>query len=90
MSWEKVAKYLNNEMHNCIGDSMVHRSIEIKSMKFKASRDFSEIKKLVTKNFGDIFTLQHKDGFVIVRGDLHDYRSREKLYEIITSESIGG
>jgi hypothetical protein len=68
---------------------MVHRSIEIKSMKFKASRNFTEIKKLITKNFGDVFKLQQQGRYVIVSGDLHDYRIREKLYEIITSESVG-
>ena len=69
---------------------MVHRSIEIKSMKFRASRDFLEIKKLITKSFGNIYKLQHEGGYVTVTGDLHDYKAREKLYEIITSESIGG
>ena len=69
---------------------MVHRSIEIKSMKFRASRDFSEIKKLITKRFGDVYKLRHEGGYVIVSGDLHDYKARERLYEIITSESIGG
>ncbi len=69
---------------------MVHRSIEIKSMKFKPSRDFAEIKKLIIKNFGEVFTLQQQGEYVIVSGDLHDYKIREKLYEIITSESVGG
>ena len=69
---------------------MVHRSIEIKSMKFKASRDFSEIKRLILKSFGDVYKIQHEGGYVVVSGDLHDYKARERLYEIITSESIGG
>jgi len=69
---------------------MVHRSIEIKSMKFKASKDFSSIKRQIIKNFGDIYKLRHESGYIIVTGDLHDYKAREKLYEIITSESIGG
>ena len=69
---------------------MVHRSIEIKSMKFKAARDIAEIKKTIIKTFGDIFALQYKNGYVTVSGDLHDYRTREKLYEIITNRSIGG
>ena len=69
---------------------MVHRSIEVKSMKFKAARDIGEIKKAIIKTFGDIFALQYKNGYVTVSGDLHDYRTREKLYEIITNRSIGG
>jgi hypothetical protein len=69
---------------------MVHRSIEIKSMKSRASKDFSAIKKQILKNFGDVYKLQQEGGYVIVTGDLHDYKAREKLYEIITSKSIGG
>jgi len=83
-------KYLNYEVYDSSGEYVVHRSIEIKSMKFKAARDFAEIKRLIVKHFGEVFKLQKRGGYVIVSGDLHDYRTREKLYEIITSESIGG
>jgi len=69
---------------------MVHRSIAVKSMKFKAAASFNDIKRAVIKTFGDVFALQYKNGYVTVSGDLHDYRTREKLYEIITSRSIGG
>ncbi len=70
--------------------NMVHRSIEVKSMKLKASRPFSRIKKEIIKNFGQVFELRYQRGYVIVKGDLHDYRTREKLYKIITSKSVGG
>lgn len=69
---------------------MVHRSIEVKSMKLKAARPFSRIKKEIIKNFGEVFELRYQRGYVIVKGDLHDYRTREKLYKIITSKSVGG
>ena len=77
-------------MYDSSGEYVVHRSIEIKSMKFKAARDFAEIKKLIVKHFGEVFKLRKQGNFIIVSGDLHDYRTREKLYEIITTESIGG
>ena len=85
-----INNYLRHNVNNHLGDNMVHRSIEIKSMKFKASKDFLTIKSQILKSFGDIYKLRHEGGYVIVSGDLHDYKAREKLYEIITSESIGG
>jgi hypothetical protein len=84
------ANYLRWNVHSGGGGVMVHRSIEIKSMKFKAGVDFNEIKRIIKKTFGEVFALQYKKGYVTVSGDLHDYKTREKLYEIITARSIGG
>lgn len=69
---------------------LVHRSIAIKNMKLKPSRNFDSIKKQIETTFGPVFEVRAEEGYVIVTGDLHDYRTREKLFEIITSKKVGG
>lgn len=70
---------------------MVHRSIEIKSMRLKSSKDFTKVKSRIVKDFGDgVFVIEYNDGYVIVQGDLHDYKVRDKLYKIITGRSVRG
>jgi len=69
---------------------MVRRSIEVKSIKLKASRPILKIKTMIKHDFGDQFTVNYRGGYVTVRGDLHDYRTRERLYSIITTDTIGG
>ncbi len=70
---------------------MVHRSIKVESMSFKPSRDFSKIKKKIIKDFGDdVFLIEFEKGFVVVSGDLHDYKVRERLFTIITGRKVGG
>ena len=64
---------------------MVHRSIEVKALRLKPSKDFNMIKKRIVKDFGEgVFNIRLEDGVVVVSGDLHDYRVRERLIKIIT------
>ena len=57
-------------------------------MKLKTSVDFDTIRQKIQEHFGPIFEIEFSDGYVIVSGDLHDYRKREKLFEIITQEKV--
>jgi len=59
-------------------------------MKFKAARDFSTIKKNIVDLYGPVFEIIYDQGYVVVKGDLHDYRTRDRLFEIITSKKVGG
>jgi len=90
ISYIKIELEKNSFVYRIVVIKMQTRSIGVSGIGVKRKRDIDTIIKDIKKEFGDRFIIEVERDIIHVTGDLHNYRIRNQLHEIITGERIGG
>ena len=69
---------------------MPTRSIGVSGICKVRKREFEDIMNDIKREFDDEFIIEQIDNKIWVRGDLHNYKTRYRLHEIITGEKVSG